>query len=107
MIAGSLNRFVKNGRTACGESGPPRFIKTIARRGMSRSAQRLVEDTRQLDDMFDRRFRQDAVTKIKNVRTTAQERPQLLRRALHRTTTDNEQHRVEITLHHDTRLQLA
>ena len=35
MIAGSLNRLNRNGSTAASESGPPRFISTIAVRAMS------------------------------------------------------------------------
>src|SRR5688500_3831367 len=37
MMAGSLNRLVRNGRTASRESGPPRLNRTIAVRVMRRT----------------------------------------------------------------------
>src|SRR5215472_10764930 len=63
MMAGSLNRLVRNGGTASGESGPPRFIKTTAHRAISDG---LGQQTCQGGDILRRRLQQHAMPEIED-----------------------------------------
>src|SRR5487761_1548444 len=70
MIAGSLNRLNRKGATAASESGPPRFISTIAVRAMSAGDNRLREQSGQHGDVLGRRLRQYPMTEIEHPRST-------------------------------------
>src|SRR4029077_3180539 len=94
------------GRTALSESGPPKFISTTARRGISAAVQRLGEQPRQRRNIFWRGLRQHAMPEIEDERTAGERGANLANLALHRRSADNECNRVEITLHRYPPLQL-
>src|SRR5437016_11173914 len=99
MIAGSLNRLTRKGRTASGESGPPRFISTTAARRFSGGIERFGEEQRKRRDMLRRRLRQDAVAEVED-KSSAREcaaDPANLDR--HRGAADQQRDGIEIALH--------
>src|SRR5580692_6178637 len=82
-MAGSVNRFSRNGRTASGRSGPPRLNSTTAifGRGMPpnvagpAAGSSLTHHLHQLAHMPGRRRRHDAVAEVEHERPPAH-RPQ-------------------------------
>src|SRR6202011_855888 len=105
MIAGSLNRLTRNGRTASNESGPPRFISTTATRAISGRSDRPSEQTRQCLDILGRRLRQHTMSEIE-YKGTAPERPaKFSHRGFERGAAGNQQDRVKIALNRCERLQ--
>src|SRR5436309_12927137 len=105
MIAGSLNRLTRNGRTASNESGPPRFINTTATRAISGRSDRFGEQTRECLDILRWRLRQHTVSEIE-YKGTAPERPaKFSHRGFERGAADDQQDRVEIALNRRERLQ--
>src|ERR1700730_15845928 len=105
MIAGSLKRLTRNGRTAANESGPPRFINTTATRAISPGGDRFGEQASERRDILGRRFRQHAVAEVEHKAAAAKRLAQLSRSGFERGAAGNQQHRVEITLNCGKRLQ--
>ena len=99
MIAGSLNRFRRNGRIAAGESGPPKFIITTAQRAMSGLFSGLGQKPCQRRDMFRRRLRQDPMPEIEDERPVTERRADRSYGSFHRLTADQQRDRVQISLH--------
>src|SRR6266404_5865490 len=64
MIAGSLNRLTRNGRTASNESGPPRFINTTATRVISGRSDAFGEQMSECLYILERRLRQHTMSEI-------------------------------------------
>src|SRR6516164_6481287 len=105
MIAGSLNRLARKGRTASIESGPPRFINTTATRVMSCDGVQFGEQAGEHRDVLRRCFRQYAVAQVEYERSPAECPAQLPDRGLESRTPDDQQHRVKIPLNRDELLQ--
>src|SRR6516162_7998298 len=98
MIAGSLNRLARKGRTAASESGPPRFINTTATRVMSCDDVQFGEDACERRDVFRRCFRQHTMAQVEHKRSPAEHPTQLPNRGFESLPPGDQQHRVKITL---------
>src|SRR5438552_4770930 len=105
MIAGSLNRLTRKGRTASGESGPPRFISTTARRRFSGGIERFGEEQRKRRDMLRRRLRQDAVAEVEDKPSPRERTADSANLGRHRGTADKQRDGIEVALHGNARLQ--
>src|SRR6202011_4858451 len=84
MIAGSLNRLTRNGRTASNESGPPRFINTTATRAISGRSDRFGKQLRERFYIFGRRLRQHAMSEVEDERCIAEQPAQVSHRGFER-----------------------
>src|SRR5487761_717735 len=77
MIAGSPNRLRRNGSTASGASGPPRFISTTVLFAISLPAGRAGEQIGEHGDVFGRGLRQDAMPEVEHIGSADQRLPDL------------------------------
>src|SRR5690242_17136443 len=100
MIAGSENRLNRNGSTAAAESGPPRFISTMA--SLAMGADQFAEPS----DMIGRRLGYHAMAEIENERSAAERIENALDRISKDLAAGDQQLRIEIPLNGSDRLQL-
>src|SRR3954454_20599325 len=97
-MAGSRNRFSRNGLIACGLSGPPRLNRTIA-------TLRATHQLQQVSHMLRWGLRHDAVAKVEYEGAPAhrvQDRGDL---PSHGRTAGNQGHGIEVALYYDMRRQ--
>src|SRR6266436_3286636 len=105
MIAGSLNRLTRNGRTASNESGPPRFINTTATRAISGRSDRFGEQTRECLDILGWRLRQHTMSEIEYKGSIAEQLAQVSHPGLEKRAARDQQNWVQISLNRRERLQ--
>src|SRR5438309_134406 len=104
-MAGSLNRLTRNGRTACNESGPPRFINTTATRAISHRSYRFGEQLSECLYVLERRLRQHTMAEVEDKGSSAESSAQLFHLGLESGAARDQQNWVEISLHSCKRLQ--
>src|SRR6516164_58908 len=98
IIAGSLNRLTRKGRTACNESGPPRFINTTATRVILFNGVRSRDQPGECRNILRRRFRQHTMAEVEH-EWAATERPaQLFDCGFESRAPRDQQHWIEIAL---------
>src|SRR5688572_3870266 len=114
MIAGSLNRLNRNGRTASSESGPPRLNRTIAVRVMVSARKEDVSCASGRTDHGNQplyvlgwRLRDDAVPQIKDEWSLCQPVDDVSDAGTHATSASRQELRIEIALQASMGLQLV
>src|SRR6516225_1657729 len=98
IMAGSLNRLTRKGRTASRESGPPRFIRTTAVRVMLLYGVPPGEQAGERRDILRWCFRQHAMAQVEYEWAAAERPAQLFDRSFEGVAARNQQHRIEIAL---------
>src|SRR6516164_1408728 len=104
MMAGSLNRLNKNGRTTSSLSGPPRFISTTAVRAISEANWLSKQASKHLH-ILGRGLRQHTVSEVEYVRSPPERPAKIGHCLLQGRTADHQKHRIEVSLDSCERLQ--